>query len=126
VKSTDGGVTWSLSSKGYTGALMFDLAINPNNPGSVYATSRSGIFYSWNGGDTWQGLTRPPVNGVETYSVVLKPSDPRVVLSASELLGNVFRSPNGGYTWMHVFTIPGVVPGDPTTAQGFKRMVFAP
>jgi photosystem II stability/assembly factor-like uncharacterized protein len=126
VKSTDGGATWSLASKGYTGALMFDLAINPNSPGFVYAASRSGIFRSRDGGDTWRGLYFPPFSGVETYSVVLKPDNPQVVLAASELLGNVFRSTNGGASWTHVFTIPDVIPGDSTTAQGFKQMVFAP
>jgi photosystem II stability/assembly factor-like uncharacterized protein len=126
VKSTDGGVTWSLASQGYTGALMFDLAVHPNRPGLVYATSRSGIFRGLNGGNTWYGLNIPPFNMVETYSVVLKPDNPQVVLAASELLGNVFRSTNGGSSWTHVFTLPGVIPGDPTNAQGFKRMVFAP
>jgi len=127
VKSTDGGVTWSLASEGYTGALMFDLAINPNNPGLVYATARSGIFRSINGGGSWHGLLYPPVNNmVETYSVVLKPDKPEIVLIAAELLGKVYRSDDGGSSWTQVFTIPGVVPGDPTTAMGFKRMVFAP
>jgi photosystem II stability/assembly factor-like uncharacterized protein len=126
VKSTDGGVTWSLASKGYTGALMFDLAINPNSPGFVYATSRSGIFRSRDGGNNWHGLNYPPLNGVGTVSVVLKPDNPQVVLAASELLGTVFRSTNGGTSWTHVFTLPGVVPGDPTTSQGFRRMVYAP
>jgi photosystem II stability/assembly factor-like uncharacterized protein len=126
VKSIDGGVTWSLASKGYTGALMFDLAINPNSPGRVYATARSGLFRSLDGGDHWYGLTTPPINEPETYSVVLKPDNPQIVLTASELLGNVFRSTDGGSSWTKVFTIPGVIPGDPTNMQGFKRMVFAP
>ena len=126
VKSTNGGATWSLASEGYTGALMFDLAIHPNNPSLVYATARSGIFRSINGGGSWHGLIYPPVNMVETYSVVLKPDKPGIVLTASELLGTVYRSDDGGSSWTHVFTIPGVIPGDPTTAQGFKRMVFAP
>ncbi len=126
VKSTDGGATWSLASKGYTGALMFDLAINTNYQGLVYASARSGLFRSSDGGNSWYGLLHPPINSVETYSVVVKPEDPQVVLTASELLGNVFRSEDGGSTWENVFTLPGVIPGDPTNMQGFKRMVFAP
>jgi len=126
VKSIDGGVTWSLASKGYTGALMFDLAVNPIHPGVVFSTARSGIFRSINGGGSWQGLNKQPMNVVEIYSVVLKPDKPQVVIAASELLGNVFRSTDGGNSWSLVFTLPGVIPGDPATAQGFKQMVFAP
>jgi photosystem II stability/assembly factor-like uncharacterized protein len=126
VKSTDGGVTWSLASQGYTGALMFDLAVHPEKPGLVYTTTRSGIFRSSNGGDTWQGLSFPPYKPVETYSVVLKPGNPQIVLTAGELNGKVYRSTNGGFTWAHVYTIPGVTPGVLADAQGFKKMVFAP
>ena len=126
LKSNDGGATWSLASQGYTGALMFDLAVHPDKPGLVYATTRSGIFRSANGGGTWQGLSYPPALNVETYSVALKPDNPQVVLAAGELLGSVFRSTNAGNSWTNVFTIPGVVPGNPNTAMGFKQMVFAP
>ena len=125
VKSTNGGITWSLASEGYTGALMFDLAVHPSRPGLVYVTARSGMFRSSNGGGTWQGLIRLPVYMVETYSVVLKPDNPQIVISAGELLGRVYRSTDGGNSWMQVFTIPGVIPGNPDTAQGFKKMVFA-
>jgi len=126
VKSTDGGATWSLASQGYTGALMFDLAINPDYPGLVYTTARSGIFRSLNGGGTWRGLNIIPMYFVETYSVVLKPDNPQVVIAASELEGKVMRSINGGRSWTHVYTLPGSVPGDPSIALGFKHMVFAP
>lgn len=126
IKSTDGGHTWSLASQGYTGALMFDLAVHPGNPGLVYATTRSGIFRSSNGGGTWQGLSFPPALMVETYSVALKPGNPQVVLAAYETLGSVYRSTNGGNSWTNVYTLPGVIPGDPTTAMGFKQMVFSP
>ncbi|MFN2167689.1 MAG: aldehyde ferredoxin oxidoreductase C-terminal domain-containing protein, partial [Anaerolineae bacterium] len=42
VKSTNGGVNWTLASQGYTGALMFDLAVHPSNPALVYATASRG------------------------------------------------------------------------------------
>jgi photosystem II stability/assembly factor-like uncharacterized protein len=43
-----------------------------------------------------------------------------------ELLGQVYRSVDGGNSWTQVYTIPGVLSGNPTTSQGFKKMVFAP
>ena len=126
VKSTDGGVTWSLASKGYTGALMFDLAVHPTHPGVVYSAARSGIFRSFNGGSIWRGLNIIPMYFVETYSVVLKPDNPQIVIAASELEGKILRSTDGGSHWTHVFTLPGSVPGDPSIALGFKHMIFAP
>jgi photosystem II stability/assembly factor-like uncharacterized protein len=126
VKSTDGGVNWLVASKGYTGALMFDLAVHPTHPGVVYSTARSGIFGSSNGGGTWYGLNKIPMYFVETYSVALKPDNPHIVLATSELEGTIFRSVDSGSNWTNVFTLPGSVPGDPTVALGFKHMVFAP
>jgi hypothetical protein len=58
--------------------------------------------------------------------VVLKPKNPQVVLVATELAGKIYCSEDGGNSWSLVFTLPGVVSGDPYTAMGFKRMVFSP
>ncbi len=87
VKSVDGGVTWSLASDGYTGALMLDVAMNPQQPNIVYGTARSGIFRSMDGGSTWQGLSTPPAYLFSAYGIAVKPDEPNVVLVSHELLG---------------------------------------
>lgn len=122
VMSTDGGNTWTLASEGYTGALMFDVEAHPTSRGRVYASARSGAFYSTNGGDDWEGLEYPPWPVVETYAIALKPDNPQVVLKSGELNGKLYRSTTGGLSWSHAYTLT-MVPGD---RHGFKRIVFAP
>lgn len=53
--STDGGRTWTVASTGYTGAQTRGVAVDPNHPGRVWVTGRSGLFVSTDGGSTWTG-----------------------------------------------------------------------
>lgn len=53
--STDGGRTWIVASTGYTGAQTRALAVDPDHPGRVWVTGRSGLFVSTDGGSTWTG-----------------------------------------------------------------------
>jgi photosystem II stability/assembly factor-like uncharacterized protein len=125
VKSKDGGVTWLLASNGYTGALMLDVAINPQNPRIVYGAARSGIFRSTDGGATWQGLSTAPAQLATTYGVAVKPDEPNVVLASQELLGQLYRSEDGGQSWTNVFTVPNVEPGVDLKQHGLKSIEFA-
>jgi photosystem II stability/assembly factor-like uncharacterized protein len=122
VKSADGGKTWTLASKGYTGALMFDVQSHPSSPGIVYASARSGAFRSMDGGSTWEGLVYPPANLVETYSIAMSPENPLIVLTAGELDGKLYRSTDGGFGWTLVKELTTTF----AERHGFKRVVFAP
>jgi len=126
IKSIDGGETWSLSSDGYTGALMLDVALNRQKPHIVYGAARSGFFRSTDSGTTWQGLSTPPANLATAYGVAVKPDEPNVVLASQELLGQLYRSEDSGLTWTNVFTVPNVVPGVDLHQHGFKSIEFAP
>jgi len=125
VKSTDGGKTWTLASQGYTGALMFDLAVHPSNSDIVYAGAKSGLFKTENGGALWKGLSFPPAEFPECYSVAVHPTQPNIIIASQELTGRVYRSTDGGMNWAQVFWVKPP-PGDPNQKYGFKRIVFAP
>jgi len=126
IKSTDGGVTWSVASKGYTGALMFSAAIHPENNAMVYAAARSGAFRSTDGGSTWAGLSYPPATIDEMYSIALNPDQPNVILTAPVRNGKMFRSIDGGFSWTEVYKLAQVNAGDINTEHGFRSIAFAP
>jgi len=130
-KSTDGGQTWMNASKGYTGAKMGDIAINPNISAIVYAIGRSGPFRSSNGGTDWAGLAYSPAKFPEWYAVALKPNNPQEVLISDELGGVILKSTNGGTSWVTVFDHPtpggSSCTGGPQWCQdGFKAIAYAP
>jgi photosystem II stability/assembly factor-like uncharacterized protein len=123
--SEDGGETWVNASKGYSGALMRQIAVVNGEPGWVYIGGRSGVFRSTDGGETWRGTAYPaeefsgiPMN--ENNSLALHPENPLWVLSAPNDLGRVVLSEDGGSSWaltegMHTSPITIVFSGsDPT------------
>lgn len=126
IKSTDGGVTWSLASTGYTGALMLGVAVDPSYAGTVYSTARSGAFRSFDAGTTWQGLSTLPAHLPTAYGIAVNPDHPQVLLVGDELLGRLYRSTNGGQSWTQVYQLPGIVPGQDDKAHGMKVIAFAP
>ncbi len=124
VKSVDWGKTWALSSQGYTGALMFDAEIHPNNPDIIYVGARSGLFRSLDGGKSWEGLSYPQAVFAESYSVALHPENPNIVLASQEIEGRLYRSVDGGKNWKMVIRLPKQqsIGG---WQYGFKRIAFA-
>lgn len=98
--SIDGGQTWSVASDGYTGAQVRDIAIDPVNPGVVFAAARSGIFKSTDGGDSWTGLSTPPAFNLEWNAVAVDPSNPKHVLASNNWDPIILQSNNSGQTWI--------------------------
>ncbi|HEX9902455.1 MAG TPA: hypothetical protein VGB72_06300, partial [Acidobacteriota bacterium] len=125
VKSTDGGLTWTVASIGYTGALMFDVDIDPKNPEIVYSAGRSGAFRSSDGGKNWQGLSYPPAVLGESCGIACQPGNSNIVLACQDRQGDLYWSQDGGQVWKKVYKLK-YNSGDLNAAFGFKRLVFAP
>ena len=51
--TTNGGTTWANSTGNLPAAPVYDLAINPSSPQTIYAGTDVGVFASDNGGSTW-------------------------------------------------------------------------
>ncbi|MDD5264000.1 MAG: hypothetical protein PHU43_04095 [Candidatus Bipolaricaulis sp.] len=124
--SEDGGCTWTVASQGYTGAQVHTVVVDGNDPAVVYASARSGIFRSADGGATWQGQNHPPATWAEWYSVAADPRDGRRVLISDEHFGQLLRSMDGGSSWDVVFQCPGVDGTREDGRHGFKAIAFAP
>lgn len=121
-RTKDGGDSWEkvLFINDSTGIV--DLAINSNQPDTVFATAwervrrvnrrsyggpSSGIFRSYDGGDTWNELT----NGLPTKSsrigIAISESDPAILYAFyvdedSYYIKGIFRSGNHGDSWTEV------------------------
>ncbi|MGH9415969.1 MAG: WD40/YVTN/BNR-like repeat-containing protein [Terriglobales bacterium] len=119
-RSTDGGVNWQKVLFTNDNAGAEDLALDPSNPQTIYATlwatrrppwvvypssvePGSGLYKSTDGGSTWHQLSSGlPAAGVGKIGVAVAPSDPSrvyAIVDASEKAGGLYRSDDGGATW---------------------------
>ena len=117
-KSIDGGKTWRkvLFRNDSTG--VSDMAMDPNDPNTLYAAmwqagrkpwllvsggAGSGIFKTTDGGEHWTELTHNPglpKGIIGDIGITVSPADPQRVYAIVESdSGGVFRSDDGGATW---------------------------
>jgi photosystem II stability/assembly factor-like uncharacterized protein len=112
--SEDGGETWGTASNGYSGAqISGDILVDPENPARLYVGALSGLFYSYDGGATWQGLDSPPARFNQINSAAASPDDFGLVIKSPWDIGSrLFRSQDGGWNWTLV------------DVGGFERLQF--
>lgn len=122
--SEDGGRTWRVASRGYTGAQVRDVAVAPTDGRCVYAAARSGVFVSRDGGGSWRGLAYPQASGIEWCVVAVDPSAAGRLLGANNAQGVLLQSRNAGRSWRRVtrpirggvsFRAVAFAPSDPRT-----------
>ncbi|MDW8103131.1 MAG: hypothetical protein RMK30_09665 [Anaerolineae bacterium] len=58
-KTEDGGLSWRNTSVNSGMRHVYALAVNPLNPGEIFAGTREGLFFSEDGGETWKKLDSP-------------------------------------------------------------------
>jgi photosystem II stability/assembly factor-like uncharacterized protein len=120
-RSTDGAKTWKKVLYRGDKAGAVDLILDPSNPNVLYAGfwevyrkpwtlesggPGSGLLKSTDGGETWADLTRNdglPKKMVGKVGVTVSPVNPERVWAIIEAEdGGVFRSDNGGRSWIKV------------------------
>jgi photosystem II stability/assembly factor-like uncharacterized protein len=115
IRSGDGGATWTAADAGLPDLGVVPLAVDPADPGRVYAgTAGDGVWKSADGGQSW---SRAGLAGQSVF-VLLAAAPDRVYAVAGN---RVFRSDDGGATWqarsrgLRVQGISALVadPGDP-------------
>ena len=117
--SLDGGLSWQIASDGYTGSLIKALTVSKRDPALVYSGSRSGVFYSKNGGKNWFGMANPP-EGLpakfnEIATMVSNPFNDQSLLAVAMDYPGVLYSYDGGGSWEATEIL-----------IGFEKMKFSP
>jgi photosystem II stability/assembly factor-like uncharacterized protein len=123
-KSTDGAVTWVDSSRGYTGAMIWQLA--PTRTGYIYTAGSSGVFRSNDGGINWDGLSYSLDAAVQWASIATNPENSLEILTGDQQQGFIRKSTDGGMTWREVFRHPLAWADDPSRRHGFRVICYAP
>ncbi|HEV8131748.1 MAG TPA: SBBP repeat-containing protein [Acidobacteriota bacterium] len=92
-KSTDGGLTWSVSNSGLLSGTVNSVQVDPGNTTTIFAGTPAGVFKSSNAAATWTAtaFTRR-VNALQ-----LDPTNPAVLYAG--FFGGVSKTTDGGISW---------------------------
>jgi photosystem II stability/assembly factor-like uncharacterized protein len=98
LKTTDGGNTWFYAADGLGDALIFTIAVDPNDSNVLYAGSPGqGAFKSTNAGASWK-----PIDVDSNINAILvDPDNSNIVYAGTDRHG-VLRSINGGRSFVRI------------------------
>ena len=107
--TTNGGQTWntnSMQNLTATERRITKVLINPADPQTIYALSKTTVYKSYNGGITWINKNAPTLrakpdnSGYFSYdNIKMNPNDTNEIFISSSGGGYLYRSSNGGTTW---------------------------
>jgi photosystem II stability/assembly factor-like uncharacterized protein len=100
--SSDGGRSWVDSSKGMSGAQIWGVRINPDNPAYVVAVTPNNAYVSYDGGESWYG-SRSRDSLQNLSSVSIDPFDPNHILIGNIALAEVHETRDAGFSWSQVY-----------------------
>lgn len=83
------------------GGTVFALAIDPQNPETIYSGTDKGIFKSTDGGGNWNfvGLTNMGFLDGSIQTLVLDPLNPTIIYAGTY---HLFKSIDGGTNWIDI------------------------
>jgi photosystem II stability/assembly factor-like uncharacterized protein len=117
---------WSKTG-GPIGGVGYDVRMRPDNPDALFVTDTfSGVNMSTDGGQTWSasntGITaRTGINNdpdaIPVFCLTIDPHNPDIVWIGTQGTRNVFKSVDGGQTWVEKSN--GIVEPVNSTFRGF-------
>lgn len=109
-RSNDRGTTWQQKSsvasvgqaRSFAGTNVTTMAFDPSDKKAVYAGTEEGLFFSYDGGESWHGAAA--LGRVRVTSVAVSPADKCTVYAGT---GNrVMRTTDCSRTWDNVYFDP--------------------
>jgi photosystem II stability/assembly factor-like uncharacterized protein len=101
-KSLDGGSTWTLAKSGLFATTIYSLAIDPQNPHTVYAGDGAGLYKSQDGAVSWSPA--PILPGVNIFALANDPHEPGTVYAQGPK--GLSKSIDGGANWVQLPVAP--------------------
>jgi PKD repeat protein/photosystem II stability/assembly factor-like uncharacterized protein len=95
MKSTDGGVTWALSSNGMGNKTVGRMIIHPTDASTLFAATSGGMFKTTDGGQNWVQK-----DGGNYKEVVFKTDNPDILFASKS--GSFYKSTDGGESWNQI------------------------
>ena len=99
-KSTDSGISWSVSNTGMGSVTVGRMVIHPSNPDLIIAAASNGIYKTTNAGANW---LKTSYNSNNYKDIAINPATPSNIYATEG--GKFYRSTNTGVTWVEV-TLP--------------------
>lgn len=102
-KSTDKGISWTLTTKNVVCGAFGAVKIDPTNPNNVYATTGGKLIKTTDGGNSW--ATVYSESNFWADCIAISESNPNIVLVAGELGfyrstdGNTFTKQSSNKSW---------------------------
>ena len=117
------GLRW-VKTGGPLGGLGYDIKMRPDNPDILYVTDTwSGVNISTDGGRTWfasnEGITTrtgPSGDAIPVFCLTIDPHNPDVIWVGTQNSRGIFKSTDGGKTWVEKTT--GIVEKEGISFRG--------
>ena len=105
-RSSDAGATWrEISPQGSQEIHEVEsLAVDPVDPGVVYAGTWHLPWKTMNGGQNWHSIKRGVIDDSDVFSILLDPARPRTVYASA--CSGIYKSLDGGGLFRKIQGIP--------------------
>jgi photosystem II stability/assembly factor-like uncharacterized protein len=97
--SSNGGATWKPINKGFPPVPVTTVAILPNSPNTIFASTGSKILKSVDGGTSWNAVPDQPINARNITGLLVNPDSPETMYAFGD---GLYKSENGGNAWTEI------------------------